>query len=331
MTKPKRSVRSLVINAALMLLAFGLLGRAIWNNRENIREVLAGPLNGRLFALALLINIVGLILTFVRWYILVRALNIPLRLRDAMRLGFIGNVFNLVIPGAVSGDVIKAVYLCQEQSRKAQAVASMVIDRIIGLLGLFLLAGATGAWIWHDADPAVRLLINVVWMAVAAGILGLAVLFTPVLYRPFARLFAGRPTLENVFQELVATAEAYRSRLGVVAFTLVMAMGIHSLLVLSFYAVSQAMFSSRVPSLGQHFVMVPLTLFTTAAPLPFGALGLSEEVSGQLFRMVNHPGGALAMMGYRVLMYGGGVLSAIVYLANLRQVRTLVEQELVTD
>ena len=69
--------------------------------------------------------------------------------------------------------------------------------------------------------------------------------------------------------------------------------------------------------------MVPLTLFTTAVPLPFGALGLSEQVSQQLFKLVNHPGGALAMMGFRVLMYGGGLVSAGVYLANLRQVRGL--------
>ena len=32
-----------------------------------------------------------------------------------------------------------------------------------------------------------------------------------------------------------------------------------------------------------------------------------------------------AMIGYRVLMYGGGVLSALVYLANLRQVRALTQ------
>ena len=56
--------------------------------------------------------------------------------RDAVRLGFIGNIFNLVIPGAVGGDVIKAAFLCRMQpDKKPQAVASMVLDRILGLLG----------------------------------------------------------------------------------------------------------------------------------------------------------------------------------------------------
>ena len=69
--------------------------------------------------------------------------------------------------------------------------------------------------------------------------------------------------------------------------------------------------------------MVPLALFTTAVPLPFGALGLSEGISGQLFEMVHHADGAIAMMAFRILMYGSGAVSACVYLANLRQVRTL--------
>jgi uncharacterized protein (TIRG00374 family) len=326
MATPKRSRRSIVVNIVLVLLAFGLLGLAIWRNRGQIQEVLSGPLDGRLFALALVVNLVGLVLTFVRWYVLVRALDIPFRLRDALRLGFIGNVFNLVIPGAVGGDLIKAYYLCREQERKAQAVASMVIDRVVGLLGLFLLAGVMAIGVWPEADPQVRRLIVVVWAAVAAGVVGLAIMFTPALYRPLARLFAGRGKLEKILNDLVETASAYRNRIGTVALALVMAMGIHALYVFAFYSVSRAMFS-RLPTLGQHYVMVPLALFSTAVPLPFGALGVSEHVSDELFKLVDHPGGAVAMMGYRVLMYAGGVVSACVYQANLRQVRSLTEPE----
>ena len=58
-------------------------------------------------------------------------------------------------------------------------------------------------------------------------------------------------------------------------------------------------------------------------PLPFGALGLSEGVGQQLFNLVGHPSGALAMMGFRVLMYAGGLIGACVYLWNLKEVRAL--------
>jgi hypothetical protein len=78
-----------------------------------------------------------------------------------------------------------------------------------------------------------------------------------------------------------------------------------------------------------------LTLFTMAVPLPFGALGLTEGVADQLFKLANHPSGSLAMMGMRVLMYAGGLVGAIVYLAKLKEVRGLtaaahqIEEELI--
>ena len=100
----------------------------------------------------------------------------------------------------------------------------------------------------------------------------------------------------------------------------------HGLSVMAFYTVSRTISPLGVPTIPQHFLMVPLTLFTMAVPLPFGALGLSEQVSDQLFKLVNHPDGALAMMGFRVLMYGGGLVSACFYLANIHQVRSLTEE-----
>ena len=130
-------------------------------------------------------------------------------------------------------------------------------------------------------------------------------------------------------------SEGYRRRLGTVLGCLIFSSAIHALFVLAYYAVSCTLFPEGLPTLAQHFLLVPLTLFTTAVPLPFGALGLSEGVSDGLFRMVSHPGGALAMMGFRVLMYAGGLVSVCFYLANLRQVRTLadsadeLEQELI--
>ena len=75
--------------------------------------------------------------------------------------------------------MIKAAFLCREQERKTQAVASMVIDRIVGLLGLFVLAAIGGGWRGGHAPGPVRNLILLVWAAVAAGITGPAVLFTP--------------------------------------------------------------------------------------------------------------------------------------------------------
>ena len=317
------SRRPWLANAVGVVLAFSLLGLAVYQNRVELAKVFAKPVDLRYFAVGLAIYLSALLITFTRWFVLVRAQEIPFTLRDAVRLGFIGNVFNLVIPGAVGGDVIKAAYLGRMQpDRKPQAWASMVIDRILGLLGLFLLAGVAGLSTWNSANVQVRTLIALVWIALLAGFVGLAVLFSPRLYRPLNRIVAGRGKLEAAVIRLEAIGMSYRRRLGTVVGMLGVAVFCHSLYVLAFYAASLALFDS-MPTLAQHYLMVPLALFTTAVPLPFGALGLSEQISGQLFQMVEHADGAVAMMAFRVLMYASGAVSVCVYLANLRQVKTL--------
>jgi hypothetical protein len=180
-----------------------------------------------------------------------------------------------------------------------------------------------GVRAWPVADTQVHRLIMVVWIAVALGFLALAAIFGQALTRNFPQLLEGHGRLAVILTELKALSEAYSRHLGVVAAGLGLSTFIHALNVTAFYVVSRTLFWSSLPSLADHFLIVPLVLFTTAVPLPFGALGLSEEISDQLFGLVAHPSGALAMMGFRVLMYAGGLVSACVYVANIRQARAL--------
>jgi glycosyltransferase 2 family protein len=324
MSEPKKNPwLGPLVNAALVALAFGLLGMVIWQNRATISAVFSGPLDLKLLALALAVYFVAMFGTFVRWFFLVRVIEPKFKFSATVLLGFIGMVFNLVIPGAVGGDLIKAAYLTRMRIRKTQAIASMVIDRIVGLLGLFILAAVAGGLAWRLATPDVRKLIMAAWVAVGLGVLVLVVIFSQVLTRMFPQLSRGHSRLSLIVSELREMSSTYRGRLDVVLGAAVLSVCNHALNVVAFYLVGRMLFPNMPTTLVQHFLMVPLTLFTTAVPLPFGALGLSEEVGQQLFQLVKHPSGALAMMGFRVLMYAGGLVGACVYLWNLKDVRAL--------
>jgi glycosyltransferase 2 family protein len=312
-----------LVNAALVALAFSLLGLVIWQNRVQIRAVFSKPLDLKLLGLALAVYFVAMIGTFVRWYTLVRVIEPRFKFRSTLLLGFIGMVFNLVIPGAVGGDLIKAAYLVRMRIRKTQAVASMVIDRILGLLGLFILAAIAGGFAWTLAPTDVRKLIMAAWVAVVLGVFALVVIFSQVLTHMFPRLRGGHSRVGLIVSELHEMSTTYRGRMDVVVGALALSVCTHALNVLAFYLVSRMLFPNMTTTLVQHYLLVPLTLFTMAVPLPFGALGLSEGVGQQLFNLVGHPSGALAMMGFRVLMYAGGLLGACVYLWNYKDVRAL--------
>ena len=64
---------------------------------------------------------------------------------------------------------------------------------------------------------------------------------------------------------------------------------------------------------------------TTNNPVPATTIAAArEQFSQTLFAdLLGFSGGAIAMLGFRVVMYAGGLVSVLVYLANLSQVRSL--------
>lgn len=308
----KRVLSGRVGLALKLVLAFGLLAIAIRSNREQLRDVLAHRPDFGLFLLGFVAYFAGLLLAFVRWYLLVRAVELPFRLRDALRLGFIGSLFNFVIPGAIGGDFVRAAYLCREQKRSARPIASVIVDRMAGLEGLFLLALIAGILGWSELEPPVRRLVTAAAIATAVTSAVLVLAFLP-------RRRVGRSKRRA---ELAAVGDAYRARFPVVLASIAMGSLTHLLNVVGFYAVSRSIIPSG-PGLREHLLIVPLVLFTTAIPLPFGALGVTEQISSRLFRLADSSGGAVGMMAFRLLQLAAALIGSAVYLANAAQVREL--------
>lgn len=313
--------RGPLVLAVKLAISLALLGIVFAANRESFAETLAHrPLPGRLAA-ALAWYLGGVTLAFTRWWLLVRAVELPFTLREAFRLGWIGMFFNMVIPGAVGGDVVKAAYLMRDQDRKSRAVASIVIDRLVGLLGLFVLAGIAGIVAARGGlGRELRPLVISAWVAyaISLGLLILAFRIRPD--GPISKRLEDRPRWRRLFEELHATGVAYQRRLWWVVTAHALAALTHLANVMAFYEVSRALFPAReIPGLLGHLLLVPLVLFSTAIPLPFSGLGAAENVSALLFRVLDYTGGAVAMLGFRLLQLAAALLGAWVYLSYRRQ------------
>ncbi|MEJ7637014.1 MAG: lysylphosphatidylglycerol synthase domain-containing protein [Singulisphaera sp.] len=140
-----------LLKLALRLVGLALLVHVFVENRDSFREVFAHRPDFRFLAMAFALCLLALVSTFLRWMIIVRAQGLVLRLRDAVRVGFAGNAVDQIVPGQVGGDVLKANYLRRSGGGTARAVASILLDRAIGILGLFTLAAAMGAVDWAHA------------------------------------------------------------------------------------------------------------------------------------------------------------------------------------
>src|SRR5438067_4237931 len=99
-------------------------------------------------ALAGLLLTASLLISFVRWHLLVRAQDLPFALPNALRLGLVGFFFSTFLPGSVGGDIVKAAALARQQSRRTVAVATVIMDRVIALWGLFWFMALVGGGLW---------------------------------------------------------------------------------------------------------------------------------------------------------------------------------------
>ena len=84
-----------------------------------------------------------IVLTF-RWQILLIAVGIRPGIKIVIRLSFIGYAFSTIIPGAVSGDIIKAYYIVKRRSNKRTVAATTILlDRALGLFTMLLTAAVS--------------------------------------------------------------------------------------------------------------------------------------------------------------------------------------------
>jgi len=85
--------------------------------------------------------LVSSLLGVIRWQLLLRAQGIHLSWSRTTQLSFIGNFFNIALPGAVSGDFVKAFYIGKElDGQRARSFGSILFDRVAGLSALVVVS-----------------------------------------------------------------------------------------------------------------------------------------------------------------------------------------------
>ncbi len=117
-----------------------LLGWVAWHTDwARVRAAFAG-LRVELWLAALAILAVCQVASARRWQVLARELRFERGLRQMFAYYLIGMYFNMFLPTAVGGDVMRAWYLDGGAGRKLASLAAVLLDRINGLVVLILMA-----------------------------------------------------------------------------------------------------------------------------------------------------------------------------------------------
>jgi uncharacterized protein (TIRG00374 family) len=315
--------------------ALGILVFLGWQNREQFQQLLENEIRWHFLGLAFLVCFSAIILTFYRWYLLVWALNFPFTFRDALRLGFLGYLFNYVSPGAVGGDLVKAVLMVREQKeRRMVAVATILLDRILGLLALLIVGACASQFVEQDIERLSEI-ATVMWGCCILGLTGLVVMLHPATPRSWwLRWLQKLPKIGGIVTDVATAISMYQSRRRIVALTIVISIFGHFGIISSFYFCARAIApEAEVPSYVTHLLLIPpAEIVGVFVPTP-GGLGALEGAVQTAYQLAGAAGGVglLAAGAYRATTIFIAGIGGIYYAAARRQIQGLMDAERLSD
>lgn len=230
------------------------------------------------FGIAFLLFTSAVVIASFRLKLIIEAQGISVTFLEAVSLTFIGYFFNNFLPTAIGGDMAKAYYLSRKTHEKMGAVASIFVDRLIGLITMIFMAFV--ALLLVDSkimDPTVRYLIYAITLASAAGLFFMA-------NKNFAKRFAAllflvRP-IEDKLRKAYNTVNKYRHHKMLMAQSLLISI-ISQILFFFSLAMLAVSIGSYIP-VKDIFLRMPIVSMLSLLP-SINGLGLREGATVVFF------------------------------------------------
>jgi len=277
----------------------------------------------------------------VRWQLLLEVQGIRITFAESLRLTFIGWFFNNWMPGSTGGDFVKAYYIARRTHRKAEAVTTVFLDRLIGLVAMCMLGAAAVAATWND--ERVRVAQIMVGAFLAAVAVGGGVFYSRRLRRLLLvdRLLAALP-LGDTLAKVDRALFVYRYHKGKVALAVVYSWLTQAAAVLAMGWLAMGLGSQA--AWYHYFLSMPaIWIGWSLVPVP-GGFGVAETLAQRLFT-AEVLGGAAAlsasgaatlalamMLAYRLVQWIVSLPGGVLYLARRTAVSpTHMRQDLEAD
>lgn len=271
----------------------------------------------------------------VRWRILLRIAGVQLSFGRAIQLTFTGAFFNVVAPGNVGGDVLKAIYVARDLSPAQRPNVYLVglLDRLATLAGLVAVAvvlnigvrAVSGDSRLGDPTTAIAILALVTIVLPAAGLL---------LVRRFGTQLEGDPTstshIAKLRRRLVAATRLVSEKPGALLLALGLSIGIHVCGILWFSSVASAVLDQHI-SVSQMAAVYPLGMLSVLLPISYAGFGVGHVAFKQLFLMVGLTGGANVINVYLIGQIVPCLFGVIPFLMLKRETGAPSQAELLSE
>ncbi|MBN2243833.1 MAG: flippase-like domain-containing protein [Acidobacteria bacterium] len=233
---------------------------------------------------------VVLCLASLRFQLLLSVLCIGISFTRAVRLTLMGSFFNLVIPGSVSGDVVKMALITHHtDGKKTEAAFIVFIDRMLGLFGLLALTvlvlccfSSFVAGLGRDHGP-VQIAVYVIGIGSS---LSVAAVLLVEMRETLLRIGAIQKIVTKISQKLpgfilsfmqrvVEVLEIYRRNRKILLSGLLISVLIHFLLALILFCIGSGV-GDENPSVPGYLITTSVANAVAAIPLTPAGLGTRD-------------------------------------------------------
>jgi glycosyltransferase 2 family protein len=278
---------------------------------------------------------VAVVLGGLRWRVLLTLAGARPPLTRVFSLQLVALFFNVVIPGNVGGDVLKALYVARNEdaSKRAPILVVVFVERMLGLSGLVALALFVTAvrfptlWASEGLKPLV----------LSVGLLGFGFVLVPAVLVALMRRYGervearltGPSRLAGLAGKVVQAFRLMSTRPASLLAGMAISMLMHGITV-AWFALLAREIEGQAASFSAIVTIYPLGVLTMILPISPAGVGVGHAAFEKLFTLIGLTGGSTVFNVFLVGQIIPCTLGAIPYV-SLRSKAPLAPTEETMD
>lgn len=316
----------IALRIAFALLAAGCVALTVHRTGADVWQSLA-ECDIAFLVTAVLVYGLMQVLAAWRWQGLLAVHGLHFTLWEMLRLTLAGCFFNILLPGAVSGDIFKIAFATQRYpGRKTELVMGVLMDRAVGVCGMFFAGLLAVLPIFGNVLEMARRnwVVALCLCIVLSGCLGISIVLWLALRlgggsQPAAAAMQEehggglKETIRRLLMRVKACLYAYRREHLAVWKALAMSIVIHTMNAVVLFTVGRALHEGGLTPV-QYNVSMQLSNVAGLVPLMPGGIGLRDLLASCL--LDGFSGGEIGGLGgsipvvYTLILVAWGVCGA---------------------
>jgi uncharacterized membrane protein YbhN (UPF0104 family) len=304
-SEPPTFTRRFVVMVLKIVVSAGLLAFLFRN--VDFTEVWRSARQASLvwLIIAMMVYTLNVVAGVWRWQLLLDAQGVRVSSRSLLGSVLVALFFNNFLPSNIGGDVVRIRDTVRPAGSTTLAATVVLVDRIIGLMGLILVAAVAASSVSGARHAATPIWPSWLWVGFAAGIaVGTPMVWAPArvgqLLQPLAVFH--REWIGQRIDMLTEVLSRFRARPAALFGCFGGAVFVQATIVVYFFTVAYAL---RLPmTLWDLAVIVPLSFIVQMLPVSVNGFGVRELTFVLYFRSVGVPKEAAVLMSLVATVLG---------------------------